>query len=162
MRTDVKLKTITMKNLFASLILLSLIICSCEKDGDVPNYVGIWSMEQSIDFMGITTDLTINMEIKENSVESIGEMTLQDVQIPAFGNRADLVVDGQKFIMTLTSIGAGDGTGGMIWVDKGGESWEEMLTDAELTESIEADYLVVGNKLTLNIEGGVPQVYTRQ
>jgi len=95
-----------MKNIIASLIFLSLIICSCEKEGDVPNYVGNWSMEQS--------------------------------------------------------IGAGNGSGTMIWVEQGAEGWEEMLTEAELTETIEADYLVVGNKLTLNMPGGVPQVYTRQ
>lgn len=148
--------------MIASLILLSLIICSCEKEDVVPNYVGLWSMEQSIDFMGVKTDVTINMEITENSVESIGEMTLQEVQIPAFGTKADLVVDGQKFIMTLTSIGADDGSGAMIWIEKGAEGWEEMLTEAELTETIEADYLIVGNKLTLNMPGGVPQIYTRQ
>ena len=151
-----------MKNIIASLILFSLIICSCEKEGAVPNYVGLWSMEQSIDFMEVKTDMTINMEIKENSVESIGKMTLQEVQIPAYGTRADLVVDGKKFIMTLTSIGVGNGSGAMIWVDKGAEGWEEMLTEAELTETIEADYLIVGNKLTLNMPGGVPQIYTRQ
>ena len=151
-----------MKNMIASLILLSLIICSCEKEDVVPNYVGLWSMEQSIDFMGVKTDVTINMEINESSVESIGEMTLQENQIPAYGTRADLGVDGQKFIMTITSIGTSHLSGGMIWADKGAEGWEEMLTAAELTETIEADYLIVGNKLTLNIPGGVPQIYTRQ
>jgi len=50
----------------------------------------------------------------------------------------------------------------MIWVENGGEGWEDMLAEAELTEIIEADYLVVGNKLTLNMPGGVPQIYTRQ
>ena len=152
-----------MKNIIASLILLSLIICSCEKEDAVPNYVGIWAMEHSIDFMGVTTDLTINMEITENSVESIADMTLQGVQIPAYGTRADLVVNGNKFVMTLTSIGAGDGSGGMIWVDKGGDTWEEMLTEAEMTETMETDFLVVVNKLTLTMSGSsVPQIYTRQ
>ncbi len=151
-----------MKKIIASLILLSLIICSCEKEGAVPSYVGLWSMEQSIDFMGVKTDITINMEINETHVESIGEMTLQEVQIPAYGTKADLVVEGQKFIMTLTSIGASNGSGGMIWVENGGEGWEDMLTEAELTETIEATYLIVGNKLTLNMPGGVPQIYTRQ
>ena len=151
-----------MKNIIASLILLSLIICSCEKEDAVPNYVGIWAMEHSIDFMGVKTDITINMEINESSVESIGEMTLQENQIPAYGTRADLVVDGQKFIMTITSIGTSNLSGGMIWADKGAEGWEEMLAELELTETIEADYLVLGNKLTLNMPGGVPQIYTRQ
>ena len=151
-----------MKKIIASLIFLSLIICSCEKEGAVPNYVGLWSMDQSIDFMGVKTDITINMEIDEANVESIAEMTLQEVQIPAYGTKADLVVEGKKFIMTLTSIGASNGSGGMFWVENGGEGWEDMLTEAELTETIEATYLVVANKLTLNMEGGVPQIYTRQ
>ena len=150
-----------MKNFIASLILMSLFICSCEKEGDVPNYVGNWSTEQSIDFMGVKTDITINMTINESSVESIGEMTIQEVQVPAYGTRADLLVDGQTFIMTLTSIGVAT-SGVMIWVEKGAQGWEEMLTQADLTETIEADYVVLGNKLTLNISGGLPQIYTRQ
>ena len=151
-----------MKNVIASLIILSLFFCSCEKEGDVPNYVGLWSMEQSIDMFGVKTDVVINMEITEESVESIGEMTLQEVQIPAYGSRADLEVNGQNFIMALTSIGASNGSGGMIWIEKGDEGWDAALTEADLTETIEAEYLVVANKLTLNIQGGVPQIYTRQ
>jgi len=161
MRIHVKLKTKAMKNIITSLILLSLIVCSCEKEGDVPNYVGNWSIEQSIPFLG-ETDVTVNMEVNESSVESIAEMTIQGVQVPAYGTRADLVVDGKKFIMTLTSIGVGNQDGAMIWVEKGADGWEDLLTEAELTETIEADYLVVGNKLTLTMTGSVPQIYTRQ
>ena len=85
------------------------------------------------------------------------------VQVPAYGTRADLVVDEKKFIMTLTSIGLRNETGDMIWVDKGADGWEDRLTEVDLTETIEADYLVVVNKLSLTMSGSsVPQVYTRQ
>lgn len=151
-----------MKNVLASLIVISLFICSCEKEDEVPKYVGTWTMEQSIDFMGMQTSVLNTMEITENRVESIGEMTVQEVQVPAFGYKADLLVSGSKFTMNLTSVGTANGAGTMIWIDYGDEKWADALAEAELTETIEADYVVVGNKLTLNISGGVPQIFTKQ
>ena len=150
-----------MKNVLASLIVISLFICSCETEGDVPNYVGTWGMEQSIEFMGVQTSVQNTMEITENTVESIGEMTLQGVQVPAFGYKADLLVDGNSFTMNLTSVGTGSESG-MIWISNGAEGWDEALAVTEVTETIEAEYVVVGNKLTLNISGKVPQIYTKQ
>jgi len=151
-----------MKNAIASLILISLFVCSCEKEGDVPKYVGTWKMDQSIEFMGMQTSVQTTMEIKENSVETMGEMTLNEVQVPAFGYKADLMVDGNTFTMNLTSVGTANGSGTMIWVENGAEKWDDVLAEADLTETIETEYLVVGNKLTLTASGGVPQIYTKQ
>jgi hypothetical protein len=151
-----------MKNAIASLILISLLICSCEQEGDVPKYVGTWKMDQSIEFMGIQTSVQTTMEIRENSVETMGEMTLNEVQVPAFGYKADLLVDGNTFTMNLTSVGTANGSGTIIWVDNGAEKWDDVLAEADLTETIETEYLVVGNKLTLTASGGVPQIYTKQ
>jgi hypothetical protein len=151
-----------MKNVLVSLIVISLFICSCEKEGDVPNYVGTWEMDQSIDFMGVQTSVKTTMEISESSVETMGEMTLGEVQVPAFGYKADLSVDGNTFTMNLISVGTANGSGTIIWVDNGAEKWDDVLAEADLTETIETDYLVVGNKLTLTASGGVPQIYTRQ
>lgn len=151
-----------MKKVLASLIAISLFICSCETEEDVPNYVGTWGMEQSIEFMGVQTSVQNTMEITENTVESVGEMTLQGVQVPAFGYKADLLVDGNTFTMNLTSVGTANGSGTMIWVDNGAEKWDDVLAEVNLTETIEADYVVVANKLTLNISGQVPQIYTKQ
>jgi formate/nitrite transporter FocA (FNT family) len=160
--SEEKTKNKAMKKVLACLIVISLFICSCEKENEVPKYVGTWTMEQSMEFMGMQTAVLNTMEITENTVESIGEMTVQEVQVPAFGYKADLLVSGNQFTMNLTAVGTGNGTGGMIWIDNGAAGWDEALAEAELTETIEADYVVVANKLTLNISGGVPQIFTKQ
>ena len=151
-----------LKIILASLILVSFIMTSCEKEGDTPNYVGTWTMQQSLEIGGFESNVENIVVLTESRIEMISDIVLDGLNMPAFGMKGDLNASATKFTISPTTVGTGNESGGMDWINSDDERWSEDLSKMEMEESFEAVYLVVGNKLTLTMPDSLPLVFTRQ
>lgn len=143
--------------LFISVLFITF--SSCEDDESTPDYVGTWSMEQSIDWGDATIRVNSVLTLTESTVESIGQ-SLEGVNL--FGMKGDISVSGSTLIITTTSIGSAGITGELTWINKGDEGWDAAFSETGMLENQPAEYIVVANILTLTMEGGVPQIYTKK
>ena len=151
-----------LKIILASLILVSFIMTSCEKEGDTPNYVGTWTMQQSLEIGGFESNVENIVVLTESRIEMTSAIVLDGLNMPAFGMKGDLNASATKFTISPTTVGTGNESGGMDWINSDDERWSEDLSKMEMEESFEAVYLVVGNKLTLTMPDSLPLVFTRQ
>jgi hypothetical protein len=156
------MKKTGLKIIIASLILVSFIMTSCEKEGDTPNYVGTWTMQQSMDLGGFESTLENTVVLTESRIEMTSDIVLDGLNMPAFGMKGDLNASATKFTISPTSVGTGNESGELDWINSDDEQWSEVLTQIEMEESFEAVYLVVLNNLTLTMPESVPLVFTRQ
>jgi hypothetical protein len=162
LKSNKKMKKTGLKIIVASLILVSFMMTSCEKEGDTPNYVGTWIMEQSLDLGGFESTLENTLVLTESRIEMTTDIVVDGSNVPTFGMKGDLNASATKFTISLTSVGTGNESGGLDWINSDDEHWSEVLAQVEMEESFEAVYLVVLNKLTLTMPESLPLIFTRQ
>ena len=100
------------------------------------------------------------LSLTETSFESLVQIVEGTTMLKILG---DLSVSGNEFTISPTSIGTPNpNTGAIEYVSRGDETWGAVLEEIEMQDSETANYVVVGDMLTLTIEGDAPQVFTRQ
>ena len=141
---------------------ISLTFTSCEKVDDFfsPDYVGYWTTDEIMPIGDQSITMRNTLSLTETSFESLVQIVEGTTMLKILG---DLSVSGNEFTISPTSIGTPNpNTGSLEYVSSGDETWGAVLEEIEMQDSETANYVVVGDMLTLTIEGDAPQVFTRQ
>lgn len=144
--------------LFLIPLCIFVLMISCEKDEDNPDYVGKWAVTSSISFddqiMGYQDIYTFS----KSSFSELQQLKDPDTNewIDLFGLKGSISSDGYLLNFTVNQIGlstadriTGMPTGNMVYYTDGQVGFSTLMSDLGMEKIFKVEYNVSGNTMTL-------------
>jgi hypothetical protein len=166
--------------LFTALCMVIFFITACEKEEDVPDYVGTWIATGSFTEEEVTLEMKDILTLKTSSLTEVLQIKnpLTDNWLDYLGLKGSLTVSDNTMSIVLNELGmssfdmmTGMPTGNITYYSKEQNEFDQLISESGMPETYSAQFSVSGGSLTFKVDinedgdfddEGEVTIYTKQ